>query len=301
MGLWSAVWATVAIVGCTATGAPAERSAAEAYGARTFMDDAGRTVLIDGMPERIVALAPNLTEIVFSVGAGGAVVGLSDFSDYPAEAQGIPLVGGFPLNLEMIVSLEPDLVLAAGITSLEDVARLEELGMTVLYLHPSDVEGVLESIRTVGEVLGRNLEAEVLVNGLRERLEAVRDRTDSVETRPRVYYEIDHTLYSGGPGSFTHELIGLAGGANIAASAASSFPQLSAEEIIAADPEVIVFSHAKYGGTVAEIAGRPGWEALTAVRRGAIYPIDPDLVDRPGPRILDGLEAMARLIHPELF
>ncbi|MFQ5945643.1 MAG: ABC transporter substrate-binding protein [Anaerolineae bacterium] len=300
-GWWWVVWAVGAIAGCTATTAPVERTIPESPVVRTFTDDAGRRVRIEGTPERIVALAPNLTEIVFSVGAGEALVGVSDFSDYPAEAKEIPSVGGFPLNIELIVSLEPDLVLAAGITSLEDVARLEDLGMTLLYLDPMDLDGVLESIRTVGDVMGRDQEAEVLVDSLRDRLEAIGDRTDSMETRPRVYYEIDPTLYSGGPGSFTHELIDLAGGANIAAGAASPFPQMSAEEIIAADPEVILFSHAKYGGTVSEIAGRPGWEAMTAVESGAIYPIDPDLVDRPGPRILDGLEAMARLIHPDLF
>ena len=176
--------------------------------------DAGRSVRIEGTPERIVALAPNLTEIVFSVGAGGALVGVSDFSDYPAEAQEIPKVGGFPLNIELIVSLEPHLILAAGITSLEDVAQLEALGMTVLYLNPTDLEVVLESVRTVGEVVGRSQEAEDLVAGLQDRLDAIRDRAASVETRPRVYYEIDPTLYSGGPGSFTHELIVLAGGAD---------------------------------------------------------------------------------------
>ena len=295
------LWAIAVVAGCTTTAAPAEPATPVAVAVRTFTDDAGRSVRIEETPERIVALAPNLTEIVFSVGAGGALVGVSDFSDYPAEVQEIPTVGGFPLNIELIVSLEPDLVLAAGITSLEDVAKLEALGMTVLYLNPTDLEGVLESIRRVGEVVGRSQEAEDLVAGLQDRLDAIRDRAASVAIRPRVYYEIDPTLYSGAPGSFTHELIVLAGGANIAADAVTPFPQLSAEEIIAADPEVIVFSHAKYGGTVAEIAGRPGWDGMTAVQRGAIHPIDPDLVDRPGPRLLDGLEAMAALLHPDLF
>ncbi|MBI2845403.1 MAG: cobalamin-binding protein [Chloroflexi bacterium] len=270
-------------------------------GILTIIDDAGRSVTITGTPQRIVTLAPNLTEIVFALGLGERVVGVSDFSDYPPEAQNIQSVGGFPLNIELIVSLEPDLVLAAGITSLEDVARLEELGMTVLYLVPTDVEGILDSILTVGRAAGAENEAEELVSGLRAWLEEIKSRVAQTDSSPRVYYEIDATLFTGGPGSFTHELITLAGGENIAAGTTTPFPQLSAEEIIDADPEIIIFSHAKYGGTVEEIASRPGWDTITAVQNGAIYPIDPDLVDRPGPRIIDGLEALARLIHPKLF
>lgn len=267
----------------------------------TITDDAGRTVTLEGVPQRMVTLAPNLTEIVFALGSGDRLVGVSDYSNYPPEAQEIQSVGGFPLNIELIVSLEPDLVLAAGITSLENVARLEELGLTVLYLNPTDVEGILDSILVVGRASGAEDAAAELVAELRERMAAVVERVAQAEIRPRVYYEIDPTLYTGAPGSFTHELITLAGGQNIAAGAATPYPQLSAEEIIAADPQIIIFSHAKYGGTAEEIASRSGWTVITAVVNGAIYPIDPDLVDRPGPRIIDGLEAMARLIHPELF
>lgn len=267
----------------------------------TITDDAGRTVTISGTPQRIVTLAPNLTEIVFALGLGVKVVGVSDFSDYPAEAQNIQSVGGFPLNIELIVSMEPDLVLAAGITSLEDVARLEELGLTTLYLAPADIAGILDSILVVGQATGAEQAAGQLVADLRSRLDGVQEKVAQATGRPRVYYELDSTLFTGGPGSFTHELINLAGGENIAAGAATPFPQLSAEEIIAANPLIIIFSHAKYGGTAEEIASRPGWDTITAVVNGAIYPIDPDLVDRPGPRIIDGLEALVRLIHPELF
>lgn len=267
----------------------------------TITDDAGRTVTITGTSQRIVTLAPNLAEIVFALGLGERVAGVSDFSDYPAAAQEIQSVGGFPLNIELIVSMEPDLVLAAGITSLEDVARLEELGLVVLYLAPADIAGILDSILVVGQATGAEQAAGQLVADLRSRLDGVQEKVTRATGRPRVYYELDSTLFSGGPGSFTHELITLAGGENIASGAATPFPQLSAEEIIAADPEIIIFSHAKYGGTAEEIASRPGWGTITAVVNGAMYPIDPDLVDRPGPRIIDGLEAIARLIHPELF
>lgn len=267
----------------------------------SITDDAGRTVTVVGTPQRIVTLAPNMAEIVFALGLGEKVVGVSGFSDYPPEAQDIQSVGGFPLNIELIVSLEPDLVLGAGINSLEDVNRLEELGLTVIYLAPSDIEGILDSVLVAGQATGAQEQAEGLVSNLRARLEEIKSRVARAETRPRVYYEIDPTLFTGGPGSFTHELITLAGGESIAAEATTPFPQLSAEEIIAADPEVIIFSHAKYGGTAEEIASRPGWQTISAVKNGAIYPIDPDLVDRPGPRIMDGLEAMARIIHPELF
>ncbi|MBI3287329.1 MAG: cobalamin-binding protein [Chloroflexi bacterium] len=267
----------------------------------TLADDAGRTVILDRVPQRIVTLAPNLTEIVFALGLGDRLVGVSDYSNYPPEAQEIQSVGGFPLNIELIVSLEPDLVLAAGITSLEDVARLEELGLTVLYLNPTDVEGILDSILVVGRASGAEDAAAELVAELRERMGAVVERVAQAEIRPRVYYEIDPTLYTGAPGSFTHELITLAGGENLAEDAITPYPQLSAEQIIAADPQIIIFSHAKYGGTAEQIASRSGWEVITAVKNGAIHAIDPDLVDRPGPRIIDGLEVMARLIHPELF
>ncbi|MFQ6000723.1 MAG: ABC transporter substrate-binding protein [Anaerolineae bacterium] len=264
------------------------------------VDDAQRTVEIIGVPERIISLAPSNTEILFALGLGDRVVGVSDWSDYPPKAREIEKVGGMPLNKEKIVSLEPDLLLAAGITSSEDIAWMEEMGLVVLVLNSIDIEGVLRDIELVGRAAGAEEGATKLVTQMRTDYEAVVSKTRGAKGL-RVFIELDETLYTVAPGSFIHPLVVLAGGENIASDADNPYPQFSAEEVIARDPEVIILADAEYGVTPEAVAGRPGWEVITAVKNGAVYPIDGDIISRPGPRIVDGLEELARIIHPELF
>ena len=272
----------------------------------TGVDDAQRAVEITGVPERIISLAPSNTELLFALGLGDKVVGVTDFCDYPEEARGIEKVGFVEINLEKIVDLEPDLVLYIGGTAqLEKTQTMEDLGLTVLVLAPSDIEEIFADIELVGRATGTEDEAADLASELRARMDEVLSRVAQAERQPLVFYELDATdptrPWTAGPGSFIDALIDMAGGINLGATAGMQWAQFSTEEIIAQDPEIIILGDANYGVTVESVEGRQGWGVITAVKEGAIYPIDDNLVSRPGPRIIDGLEELARIIHPEIF
>ncbi len=261
-------------------------------------DDLGKTLTFAQAPTRIISLAPNVTEILFAVGAGDKVVGVQDFSNHPPEAMELPKIGGFPLNFELIASLEPDLCIGADITSPDDIAKL---GFPVMIVNKTDLEGIFADIELVAKAAGVEEAGRELADSLRAELQTLKDAVQTAQTQPRVFVELDETLYTVGPGSFIHPLIELAGGQNIAADADSPYPQLSAEQVIAKDPEIIVLTDAAYGVTPEQVAARPGWDEITAVKNGAVYPIDGDIISRPGPRILEGLKALMSLIHPELM
>ena len=273
----------------------------------SVVDDAGRTVEIAKTPQRIISLAPSNTEILFALGLGNKVVGVTEFCDYPEEAKAIEKVGGIEPNLEKMVALNPDLVLAIGGSpaQVEKATEMEKLGLTVLVLEPGDIEGIMANIELVGRATDAEKEATELTAEMRKRFDDIIAKTEKADSRPKVFFELDATdpskPYTPGPGSFIDALITLAGGSNIGAGAKMQWAQLSTEEIIAQDPEIIVLGDANYGVTAEMVKGRPGWSVITAVRDSAIYPIDDILISRPGPRIIDGLEALARIIHPELF
>lgn len=268
----------------------------------TVRDDAGRSVTLTKQPRRIVSLAPSATEIAFALGLGDRLVGVDTFSDYPEAAKTKPKIGGFAAtNIEGVIALTPDLVLAAAIHSREAVAALESRGLPVVVLAPQDLPGVLDNISLVGQVADVNAEAARLRGELEGRMNAVAERLRGVNERPRVFAELDPTFYTAGPHSFYNDLLTRAGGVNIAADAATPFPQLSAEVIIARDPEVIVLSDTEQGVTVDAVKARPGFAGISAVRNGRIIPIDTNLVSRPGPRVFDALELLLRAFHPRLF
>jgi iron complex transport system substrate-binding protein len=246
---------------------------------------------------------------VFALGAGDRLIGRDDFSDYPPEAAEVPSIGSlYPtVNAEAVVALEPDLVLAAGITNPEDVQRLEDLGLTVYASRVNTgLEDIYADIADVGRLIGRTAEAEALVADMRARVEAVTAKTSALTEKPVVFYEIDATEpskpWTPGPNSFIGQLVGMAGGTNAGDIAADQYAQLSLEQLVAQDPDVIILGSATYGGQTPElVAQRTGWETISAVQNGAVYTFDDNLVSRPGPRVVDGLEELARLIHPDLF
>jgi iron complex transport system substrate-binding protein len=269
----------------------------------TITDDAKRLVRIDKAPQKIVSLAPSNTEILFALGLGKKIVGVTDFCDYPAEAKAIAKVGGMKPNVETIVSLAPDLIVTIG-GNAELVKRFEDLKLTVIVLDPKDVGAVLNDLALVGRATASTAEASRLVTDMQTRMDAVTMRAQGA-ARPKVFYELDATdpakPYTAGPGSWHDQLIAMASGANVAAGAKSAWVQFSLEELLRSDPEIVVLGDALFGTTVDSARTRPGWSALTAVKRGAIFPIDDNLISRPGPRLVDGLEALARIIHPEIF
>jgi len=278
-----------------------------ASGNLTLTDGLDREITLDGPAQRVVSLAPSNTEILFAVGAGSQVVGRDEFSDYPAEAASLESVGGSfgEYSVEAIVALEPDLVVAAEINTPEQVKSLEDLGITVYYFkNPTDFEGMYKDLGTMGILTGHEDEAAALVESLSARVEAVEAAVANVTEKPTVFYEIDGTdtakPWTTGPGTFMDTMITMAGGVNIGGVLSDSYAQISVEEIVLQDPDVIVLGDTLYGVTIESIAERAGWGDLTAVKEGKIFAFDDNLASRPGPRLVDGLEELLKILHPEL-
>jgi iron complex transport system substrate-binding protein len=270
---------------------------------RTFVDDAGRKIFLADPPTRIVSLAPSVTEILFAIGAGEQVVGVTSFCDYPAEAQAKPKVGGSFPNLEVVLSLKPTLVLAPRDFIRPDmVAKLDQLKIALFILDANTLEDVLRHIQTIGRIVGRSEKADAVTAGLRRRVAEIKART-AAASRPRVFYVLNSDpLMSVGPGSFIHQLIELAGGTNVAAGAPVSYPRLSLEEVVRQDPEVILFPVGTEEGIPDQEQQRwLRWPTLSAVKQNRFVRIPSVLLDRPGPRVVEGLELLARQLHPDLF
>ncbi len=272
-------------------------------------DVVGRKLTLAGYPQRIISLAPSNTEILFALDLSSKIVAVDEFSDYPAEAKSLPRIGGSngKYNFEQIVALKPDLIIAAEINPPEALKKLEDLKLAVFVASESKttVDNILTDIILVGQVTGKNDKAKTVTDAMKQKLDALKAKIATAKTKPRVYWELDATdptkPFTVGPGNFVNDIITLAGGTNAFASATKSYPQVSAEQIIAAKPEIIIMSDAAYGVTVDSLMKRKGWQVIAAVKNKNVHPIDDSLVSRPGPRIADGLEAAAKLIHPELF
>jgi iron complex transport system substrate-binding protein len=276
-----------------------------------LIDDAGRTVLLEAPAERIVSLAPSNTEIVCALDACDRVVGVTDFDDYPPEvAEVTDVVIQTQVDTELVVEAAPDLVLAAGneLTPTAVIEQLTDLGLTVVVLYPESLDEVYGNIELVAAAIDAPDRAAALVASMEERVAAVEAAVAGAET-PRTLYEVFHaegTTYTAGEGSFLASLIEIAGGEAVTGDAQGV---IDAESLVAADPELILLGGASYDPTLADpaaaldaVAARPGWAEVTAVSSGAVEPYLDDIVTtRPGPRIVDGLEALARAIHPELF
>lgn len=285
------------------TVAPIEPSATPASAFPvTVQDGVGNQVTLETEPDRIVSLAPSHTEILYALGLGDKVVGVTEYCNYPPEAAEKTKVGAFDaIDLEQVVGLEPDLVLATTMHMAEAVPALQELGITVFVIDPQTVSHVLRAISAIGHITGEDEAAEALVSDMQARVDAVRDTIDGA-TRPTVFWELGAELFTAGPGSFIDDLIRMAGGENVASDADTPWPQMSVEAILLANPDVIVLADHNYGQTAEMVAERPGWGDLRAVQEGSIVEItNDDIVSRPGPRIVDGLEFLARAFHPDLF
>ena len=274
---------------------------------QTYTDFLQREVTLTQPAQRIVSLAPSNTELLFAVGAGEQVVGREDLSDYPAEALDVPSVGGSmgDYNLEAIVALQPDLVLLTELHSPELVQSLEGLGLTVFYLgNPVVLEDLYTNIETVGKLTGHSGEAAALVTDLTNRVSKGDALGAGTTSRPVIFYELDATdpakPWTAGPGTFVDQLVSRAGGVNLGTSLEGAWVQISQEELIIQDPNMIFLGDAAYGTTPEQVAARAGWENLQAVIQGQIFSFDDDLVSRPGPRLVDGLVEFARLLHPEI-
>jgi iron complex transport system substrate-binding protein len=258
-------------------------------------DDLGRAVELPAEPRRIVALSPPLTETLFALGVGDHVVGVDDSSDFPPEAARLPRLGGlYDAHLEQIVALAPDLVLVHP--SDPATERLAAFGIHVWAGAANKMDDVFRVIGAVGHLTGRDGAAAALVTRIHAEMDAIETPLRD-KPRVRVYYELDATPYTVGPGSFVGVMLSKAGGENIIPAALGEFPRISPELVIAGDPQVIL------GVSREEAAHRPGWSAITAVRTGRVdtlTPLEQSLVTRAGPRLAEGLRVLAHRLHPEV-
>jgi iron complex transport system substrate-binding protein len=268
----------------------------------TVTDFQNRSVTVPRRPERVVSIGPSITEFLFALGAGPRVVGVDDFSDEPASAMQLEKVGGIKVNFEKVVSLKPDLVLSVKFSD-GTIEKLASAGLLVLVVDPQSAGDVARTAIFLGRAVGSD--GETMARDIQKRVDDVRSKTASATAKPRVYHEIDASdptkIFTVGPGSYIHDLIEIAGGVNIAARATSAYPQLSAEEILRSDPEIIVLAAADYSAKPEQVAARAGWSAISAVKNKRIVTIAPNLINRPGPRVGEAAEAYAKLVHPELF
>jgi cobalamin transport system substrate-binding protein len=284
----------------TATvGSPAAAAAAAVTATpqpMSFTGSDGETVVLDEPPQRIVSLAPHATEIFCAVGAGDQLVAVEKFANCPAGSDEKPAVDAFQPSLESIVAYDPDLVYAwydpGGL-----VQSLRDAGVPVFFLDvPSDIDGLFANIALIGRMTGHESEAASLIADMRSDEASIVDSVSDVETGPRIFHESDASLYTARSDTFVGQLYTLLKARNIADGAESAYPQLSSEAVVAADPEVIVL--ADYADPE-EVVARPGWSAISAVANDRICSVNPELTDRPGPYIMQGLQALADCLYPD--
>jgi len=273
-----------------------------------FEDDMGNMFELEGYPQAIVSISASTTEILFTIGAGDQLVGRDEYSIYPEEALDVTNIGAMweELPAEAILALEPDLVVAAQIISEEQVNALRDLGLNVYWqANPTSYEELWENLRDFAELTGHEDETEALIADLEARVATVQEKVSGVSEHPSVFYELDATdpsnPWTAGTGTFIDYIINQAGGTNAASALEGDYAQLSSEQLIAVNPDIILLADAPYGTTPESVAERPGWDVITAVQENALYPIDPNMMSVPGPRLVNALEETARLVHPELF
>ena len=269
---------------------------------RQITDEAGRIVRISGKIERTISLAPNLTETIYAVGAGDRLVGNTTYCDYPEEAKSVQKVGDtLQPNIERILALRPNLIFISTSSQLEAFAKqLDEHGIPVYVSDPHDLEGVFRSIHNLGLLLDRQQQAEELLNQLRKRT-AVVEKAVFNSKAVRVFYQLSaEPLYTAGRDAFVTDLIRRAGGLSVTADVPEAWPRFSEESAVAAKPDAIILpTGGSMGAANSDVAA--GLKKAPAVLNGKVIKIDGDLLVRPGPRAIEGLEKLAHALHPDAF
>lgn len=314
---------TMALAACTAGASPSASIPAAATGSiapavtatpspsptpppafpTTLTDDEGTAVALAAEPKKIVSLTPSATETLFALGVGDRVVGkVEDLSVYPPEAASVPDVAKFgEVDVEKIVGLGTDLVIAGGnsFNPPDKIAQLRALGVPVVVLYAPDIPTVFTDIELIGAAVGKAAEAKDMTASMQAGFDQIQAATASLP-KPRVFYELDATqkIYTAADDSFLAAMIELAGGEPITTGSKTNF-EIPLETLITQDPEIILLGDAAYGATAEIVAGRPGWKVMTAVKAKAIKPVDDVVITRPGPRLGEGLLALAAAIHPE--
>ncbi len=270
-------------------------------------DDLGNEVILDEPARAIISISPSLTEILFGIGAGERLIGRDSNSTYPEEALETTDLGGMwdGIPVEDILALEPDLVLAGEIFSADAIAELRDLGLNVYWqANPDDFDGLYDNIRDIAVLTGTEGQAEELIGNLSGRVAALEEKLADVEELPLVFYELDASEpanpWTTGAGTFISYVIARAKGTNLGDSLEGDWVQISSEELIAQNPDVILLADAPYGVTVESVSERAGWSEIKAVVEGEVYPFDPFILSVPGPRLIDGYEQVSEILHPEI-
>lgn len=268
----------------------------------TVTDDSGEEVVLEKAPERIISVIPSATEIIFALGLGDKVVGVTENDNYPEEVLEIEKVGAFELNIEKIVSLEPDLVVADVLNG-EAVEQLRNKGVKVLVVGASSVEETYEDIVLVGKATGTTEKAEGLVQEMKDHQAEIEQIVSEIpeEERKTVWIEIGEELFTAANDTFLNELVTLAGGENIMIDQ-EGWPQVSEEEVIEKNPDVILLTYGSYvENAIDKVLERDSWQDITAIKEKQVYSLDSDMTERTGPRIIEGLESIAAFLYPEYF
>lgn len=275
-------------------------------------DDIGNSITITEKPEKVISIAPSITEILFSIGAEDKVVGVSDYCDYPTEALEKEKVGdALAINIEKILELDPDVVFLYSESSTEAIDQIQDNGIHTIVYESETIDDIFSNILEIGRIMDVEENADEVVSEMKQKRDYIINKVKDTEN-VRVFYQIwDEPLMTAGQGSFIHELINLAGGENIAADVEDAYPQYSAESMIEKDPEVYIApahtAESEYLNSEEieelrnNIKSRPGYDAMTAIKNDRIELLDPNIVSRPGVRIIEALELFAKAIHPEIF
>ncbi|MBN1631447.1 MAG: ABC transporter substrate-binding protein [Thermoleophilia bacterium] len=304
----AATTTTAAPATTTTAAAPTSTTAAAAPAAFpvTVTDDNGASVTVEAEPLRIVSTSPASTETLFALGLGDKVVGVSSLCDYPAEVADITKVGDFMANTEAIMALSPDLVVGYSGNE-EALAPIQAAGAAVVIFNPTTLEGIYANITTLGTITGTTAEAVALVESIKAEIAEASATAASAGEKPRIFYGLDNTLWTCGPGSFVDEMLSLANCINIgsaevpAGATAQAYYQLTPEQLVAADPDVILLPSSSGYSSADEFTGDSRFGGLKAVKEGHVYLFDDTIVTRPGARVGQGLKILAEAIHPEAF
>jgi len=269
-----------------------------------YIDKMGREVDIPSSPKRIVSLAPSITETLFALGLNEEIVGVTMFSDYPEAARSKPRVGSYVnISIEKVVSLDPDLIIGTADGNRKETAKqFERFGLPVYVVNPTSLDEIFEMVLDVGKITGKDGTARDLVHNLRKRVGFVVSRTRNIK-KPSVFFQVGiDPVVTVGRDAFHTRLITLAGGSSISRDEKIKYPRYTMEKIIAEQPEIIIVSSMKRGGDFERVRKRwKRWKDIPAVKNNRIYILNSELIDRPSPVIVDGLEELAGIIHPEIF
>lgn len=282
-----------------------EEVAKEAFPVK-LKDGSDKEVTIESKPGKIVSLIPSNTEVTYALGAGDAVVGVNDYDNYPEEVKDVEKIGGTDFNVEKIISLKPDVVLADASSNESGLQQLRDAGLTVVVvLAATSLDAVYDSIQFIGKVTGTTDQANKIVKGMKEKLAKIKEKAKTIkpEDQKKVFAEVSPVpnIYTAGKGSFMDEMITVIGAKNVV-DVAEPWPSFTEEKAVALKPDVIVLTYGYYTpNAVEQVLAREAWKDVPAIKNKQVFDINSDKVVRPGPRLVEGVEELAKAVYPDVY